>query len=272
MAALGCARAMATTMATTHQIDNEKLIGSMEARPALWQSKHPEHRNRFKKGVLWDEVAAAVLPGAPAADAVRCLQTRWKYLRDKYRRVMNEKRRSHKSGKGAEDDFDATDDGNDDDDDTTTTTSTSGNSSNGNRNWQYFKQLDFLKDDMMARPTTGNMDGSEHVETAEQIFNRISADFEDLEEISFPRDDDGNPGLSPLLSDTPPLADTLPDQLTPRVAAIPTGLPAPQMSHPPLWQPTRQKKRKRISQTASEIENLCALLWCIGAASHYIVM
>lgn len=105
-------------MATNHVIDNEKLIGAMEARPALWQSKHPEHRNRFKKGVLWDEVAAAVLPGAPAADAgkqtypldcsaawrvlhcfrsefsfvlfalaVRCLQKRWKYLRDRYRRV-----------------------------------------------------------------------------------------------------------------------------------------------------------------------------------------
>lgn len=99
------------------------------------------------------------------------------------------------------------------------------------------------------------MDGSsEDIQTAEQIFNEMSAQFEDLEEIYFPRDDDDTPGPSPLQSNTPPLNDALPEQLTPRVAASPTGLPAPQVSHPPLWQPTRQKKRKRASQEV-ELEN-----------------
>ncbi|KAL1441981.1 hypothetical protein MTO96_008129 [Rhipicephalus appendiculatus] len=50
-------------------IDNERLIGCVEAIPILWQVKHREYKNRPKKNALWLEVAAIVLPGAPDAAA-----------------------------------------------------------------------------------------------------------------------------------------------------------------------------------------------------------
>lgn len=44
-------------------IDNKRLTAAIESWPAIWQTKHCDHRNRYKKAVLWDEVVAAVLPG-----------------------------------------------------------------------------------------------------------------------------------------------------------------------------------------------------------------
>ncbi|KAH6935201.1 hypothetical protein HPB50_004574 [Hyalomma asiaticum] len=34
----------------------------VEARPAPWQCRHVDHKNRFEKRILWAEVAGAVLP------------------------------------------------------------------------------------------------------------------------------------------------------------------------------------------------------------------
>lgn len=47
------------------EIDNDLLIAEVSARVPLWQSRHPEHKNRLRKRALWAQVAAAVLPGDP---------------------------------------------------------------------------------------------------------------------------------------------------------------------------------------------------------------
>ncbi|XP_049511772.1 transcription factor Adf-1-like [Dermacentor silvarum] len=124
-------------------IDNELLIAIVEARPILWQAKHREHKNRVKKNVLWVEVAAIVLPGVLNAENI--VQTRWKSLRDKFRRLFVANKKEQKSGAGAEETDEA-----------------------ANVTWPYFEQLMFLKDSIEGRPTSGNM-------TARQLLLDISS-------------------------------------------------------------------------------------------------
>lgn len=160
----------ARNMAAAHgsavlAIDNETLIVAVESRPSIWQSKLRDHRNRYKKAMLWNEVAAVVLPGGADAGkptsldrstwhvfhcfrskfsvvlfalAVNNVQKRWKYLRDRFRRVFNAKRRSFKSGSAA--DFD--DHIYDDDDENNE------NIGNDDANWAFYNQLAFLKDEI----------------------------------------------------------------------------------------------------------------------------
>ncbi|KAH6925558.1 hypothetical protein HPB50_007110 [Hyalomma asiaticum] len=107
------------------EIDNELLISSVAARPMLWQVKNKEFKNKVKKNALWLEVAAAVLPGVPNAE--NFIQTRWKSLRDKFRRLWTQLKAAHKSGAGAED------------------------TDEMNVSWPYFEMLLFLKDSIEGR-------------------------------------------------------------------------------------------------------------------------
>ncbi|XP_077554535.1 uncharacterized protein LOC144169318 isoform X2 [Haemaphysalis longicornis] len=82
------------------KINAEALISAVAARPALWQAKHRDNKNKHRKQALWDEVAAAVAPGVADGETV---QKKWKSLRDKYRRLFNLMLDAERSGASAED-------------------------------------------------------------------------------------------------------------------------------------------------------------------------
>lgn len=109
--------------APTYYLDNETLISAVEARPALWQGTHRDHKNRFKKLKLWAQVAAALLPRIPNAEGI--VQKRWKSLRDKFRRVLVARQHCQQNGQAAEE--------------------------LGEITWAYFPQLLFLKETMDVR-------------------------------------------------------------------------------------------------------------------------
>ncbi|KAH7945085.1 hypothetical protein HPB49_006470 [Dermacentor silvarum] len=118
---------MADSAALYSIIDNDVLTSCVEIRPELWQPRHKDHKNRFKKAVLWSEVAAAVLPNLSGAEVI--VQKRWKSLRDKFRKVTNVHKDSQKSGAGADDIEDSLPD----------------------NVWLYSDQLRFLKDTVEGR-------------------------------------------------------------------------------------------------------------------------
>lgn len=142
---------MADMALSPPDFDAEALIAAVAARPPLWQSKHKDHKNRWRKGMLWAQVAAAVVPGVVdggkplstctvAGAHSYCsksslfsfvcvaekMQKKWKSLRDKYRRLLNVVLDAGRSGAGAEDQPVIT--------------------------WCFFEQLSFLKDTMEGRP------------------------------------------------------------------------------------------------------------------------
>nr|XP_050022800.1 uncharacterized protein LOC126516741 [Dermacentor andersoni] len=164
-------------------IDNELLIAIVEARPILWQTKHKEHKNRVKKNVLWIEVAAIVLPGVPNAENI--VQTRWKSLRDKFRRLLMAMKKEQKSGAGAEE-TDATE----------------------HVAWPYFELLMFLKDSVEGRPTSGNM------KTAEQLLLDISSQgsCSDIDAVSVTSECTQDVPLTPASGTA---EDTISDESTP---------------------------------------------------------
>ncbi|KAH7960154.1 hypothetical protein HPB49_017453 [Dermacentor silvarum] len=120
-------RTMADSAALYSIIDNDVLISCVEIRPELWQPRHKDHKNRFKKAVLWSEVAAAVLPNVSGAEVI--VQKCWKSLRDKFRKVTKVHKDSQKSGAGADDTEDSLPD----------------------NVWLHSDQLRFLKDTVEGR-------------------------------------------------------------------------------------------------------------------------
>lgn len=108
----------------SYYLDNETLIAAVEARPALWQGTHRDHKNRFKKHKLWSQVAAALLPRIPNGDSI--VQKRWKSLRDKFRRFLTARQHCQQNGQAADE--------------------------LGEITWAYFSQLLFLKETMDLRP------------------------------------------------------------------------------------------------------------------------
>ncbi|KAH9363677.1 hypothetical protein HPB48_017039 [Haemaphysalis longicornis] len=56
-------------------IDAEALITAVAARPALWQAKHKDNKNKPRKQTLWDEVAAAVAPGVAGGEIDEVIMT-----------------------------------------------------------------------------------------------------------------------------------------------------------------------------------------------------
>ncbi|XP_039488396.1 uncharacterized protein LOC120449815 [Drosophila santomea] len=61
-------------------MDMHRLIFEVQQRPALWDSRHPDHANRPETQRLWNAVAEAV-----GIDVEVC-RTKWKNLRCSYRR------------------------------------------------------------------------------------------------------------------------------------------------------------------------------------------
>ncbi|XP_077536928.1 uncharacterized protein LOC144149252 [Haemaphysalis longicornis] len=166
------------------KINAEALISAVAARPALWQAKHRDNKNKHRKQALWDEVAAAVAPGVADGETV---QKKWKSLRDKYRRLFNLMLDAERSGASAEDMPVIT--------------------------WPHYEQLEFLKDTMESRPTSGNMTkaaseamppppagslppavppphAAARAETPMEILENI-VNYEDLETVSLLSDEDG---------------------------------------------------------------------------------
>ncbi|XP_077493952.1 uncharacterized protein LOC144104685 [Amblyomma americanum] len=129
---------------------------NVECRPVLLQVKHKDHKNRLKKNILWADVAAAVLPNVPNAENL--MQKRWKYLRDKFRRILVANKESQKSGAGAED---------------------AQESVNRDGSWAYYDQIMFLRDGVEGRPTSGNM-------TAQVLLQIIVTGYCYMEPVSIP--------------------------------------------------------------------------------------
>ncbi|KAH7978086.1 hypothetical protein HPB49_004437 [Dermacentor silvarum] len=138
---------MADSVALYSIIDNDVLISCVEIRPELWQPRHKDHKNRFKKAVLWSEVAAAVLPNVSGAEVI--VQKRWKSLRDNFRKVTKVHKDSQKSGAGADDAEDSLPD----------------------NVWLYSDQLRFLKDTVEGRATSGNLDDGK---SAQELFHTMT--------------------------------------------------------------------------------------------------
>ncbi|XP_043648602.1 putative uncharacterized protein DDB_G0271606 [Drosophila teissieri] len=61
-------------------MDMHRLIFEVQQRPALWDSRHPDHANRPETQRLWNAVAEAI-----GIDVEVC-RTKWKNLRCSYRR------------------------------------------------------------------------------------------------------------------------------------------------------------------------------------------
>lgn len=208
------------------KLDIEALIYCVEARPALWHSRHKDHKNRFKKRLLWAEVAAAVLPDVCDAEAM--VQKRWKSLRDKFRRLFIARMSAQKNGMKAEEAADATVD------DVT---------------WPYYEQLLFLKNSMERIPLSNNANVSE--EPSEKVLLGIApyGDVDCVSLLSVESNHDALPAASPS-TDSQAMVSDLSDQEI--AIAEPADIePAPQR---------RQRKRKKededLQQQLDEVSNL----------------
>ncbi|XP_072143796.1 uncharacterized protein [Dermacentor andersoni] len=117
--------------------------------------------------------------------AENIVQTRWKSLRDKFRRLLMAMKKEQKSGAGAEE-TDATE----------------------HVAWPYFELLMFLKDSVEGRPTSGNM------KTAEQLLLDISSQgsCSDIDAVSVTSECTQDVPLTPASGTA---EDTISDESTP---------------------------------------------------------
>ncbi|XP_077506896.1 uncharacterized protein LOC144116093 [Amblyomma americanum] len=114
------------------QAFNEKLIDAVECERVLWDLQQKNYKARNVSEAAWRRVAEAV--GATVPD----VKHRWKNLRDTFRRVFRGLRQSQKSGTGADEVEETT--------------------------WPFFERLLFLRDTMLSRPTSGNLEPLPHAE------------------------------------------------------------------------------------------------------------
>ncbi|KAL1482627.1 hypothetical protein MTO96_033675 [Rhipicephalus appendiculatus] len=215
-------------------------------------ASHKQHKDRDVKAVLWSEVAVAVLPNVDHKVAVDMVQKRWKSLRDKFRRLINNVLQARKSGAGR-DDVDSVD-----------------------TSWPYFELLMFLKDTMVSRPTSGNfeMPASQAYQLSQpaEVSQQHSSDDEMvlLEISSFDANLDTVPDICEVTqTETVPQAEsvdamstlvTLSTPVTPSppssislLSATPTARPANAISAFVSQEPTKNgSKRKRKSDEADD--------------------
>ncbi|XP_075732211.1 uncharacterized protein LOC142774959 [Rhipicephalus microplus] len=210
------------------KLDNDALIYNVEARPALWQSRHKDHKNRFKKRILWAEVAAAVLPGV--SDAESMVQKRWKSLRDKFRRLATAQV-AQKNGTKTED---QAADGNVDD-----------------VTWPHYDQLLFLKTSMEGiwPVSNENVPGGPSEETLLAIAPYGDVDCVSL--LSVESNHGALPAASPS-TDSQAMVSDLSDQET-AAAEMVHEVPSP----PPQ---RRQRKRKKDEDLQQQLEEVSSLL------------
>ena len=106
------------------QEDDEKLIEEVRKFPNLYNSSLAEYRDHHRTEQSW--IAIAKLFGSQQWNVFR---DRWKYLRDqytKYKKIANESKSGDAGGKKL-------------------------------KKWKYFDLMDFLKDHIKHRSTSGNV-------------------------------------------------------------------------------------------------------------------
>ncbi|XP_037513427.1 uncharacterized protein LOC119389997 [Rhipicephalus sanguineus] len=112
---------------------NELLIAQVVKRPALWDVKIKDFRNKHKKSILWEEIAQS-LKEVDESVTVDEVQARWKNLRDTFRKKLKEEKNTKRSGAGAP---------------------------SKTAYWPHIEQMTFLRDLMEPRRSISNMDGCE---------------------------------------------------------------------------------------------------------------
>ncbi|XP_046685249.1 uncharacterized protein LOC124370988 [Homalodisca vitripennis] len=102
----------------------EAFVISIRNREAIWNQQLSDHHNRYTLDKLWKEV------GAENNCSVKEAQSKWKSLRDYYRKEVR-KMQEERSGSSAD--------------------------SVHKSNWPYFLMLDFLRTQFKTSPTSGNL-------------------------------------------------------------------------------------------------------------------
>ncbi|KAL1429634.1 hypothetical protein MTO96_015977 [Rhipicephalus appendiculatus] len=144
---------------------NERLIDEVEKESAIWEMSSQHYKSQLLKEVSWRRVATAM--GCNVGE----VKARWKNLRDSFRRVFKARHPALKSGAGAEDSEDEC----------------------SAKAWVFYDRLLFLKDSIVGRPTSGNLellcdveseitDRPQTEETAESLFGEIISETSTLPE------------------------------------------------------------------------------------------
>ncbi|XP_044138431.1 uncharacterized protein LOC122929053 [Bufo gargarizans] len=126
-------------MAASHlDVDEEILIGAVQQRSCIWDSRDVAYADRGQKNKAWDEVVTAVLPEWPSLSPSqqiikrKAVQTRWRSLKDCYTWELRQIRDVGRSG----------------------------SSPSKRKQYIYFDQLDFLRPVLETRSTSGNLQRS----------------------------------------------------------------------------------------------------------------
>lgn len=119
-------------------LEPEEFIHSLRIHPELWDLNNSNYSNRNKKHKAWEAIAAHHSPHwsnlhqHQKASKIKAMKTRWKAMRDNFRREYK-KQKASKSG-------------------------SSGSSGKASRMYCYYKELMFLKPVMELKETQSNMD------------------------------------------------------------------------------------------------------------------
>ncbi|XP_050307385.1 transcription factor Adf-1-like [Anthonomus grandis grandis] len=117
-------------------------------RRALWNASHPDHRNRYVLDELWSQVATE------CGITVKVAQTKWKNLRDYFRRELK-KLPIPRSGDPGDIAIKS--------------------------HWPYLKSLLFLKDQFRPRQATGNLVDSLVESLATDMLSDVNSDDDKVE-------------------------------------------------------------------------------------------
>ncbi|XP_044161194.1 uncharacterized protein LOC122945997 isoform X5 [Bufo gargarizans] len=85
-------------------IDIDRLIQMVHDRPELYDPKVPSYADRYKKKKAWDEICSVVVPGWDRCSEkeknlkAKEIQTRWRSLKDCFRRELTLQKKLEKSG------------------------------------------------------------------------------------------------------------------------------------------------------------------------------
>lgn len=109
---------------------SERLIDEIEKERVLWDMASQLYKANHLKEVAWRRVATSM--GCSVGE----VKARWKNLRDSFRRVFKARNPIPKSGAGAED----------------------GEIDDSAMTWLFYDRLLFLKDTIVGRPTSGNLE------------------------------------------------------------------------------------------------------------------